>query len=272
MNAALQDNDFEVADASLRRYLSMVTEPDPDQTLVEAARKYRGAQSGTETESAFTALRETLSDKGFLPSHTYLVAMANRVLRIGTNPQSDAFFHEMISHWEAEERRLGVELDARVIAYRMAQDDQIDDLLAQEGINASIGSAEARVQWRFGVVSSLLWARGAPIRQAGLELRSRFTEMPKPEPLLLRGLVFETVPTIDLLDDNWTAQCLDTLASNGLVHLTCPINEPSRISEAMAFLAVNPVDTGYLSVFARATAVKRANDLLLLEVEVAEAV
>jgi hypothetical protein len=56
----------------------------------------------------------------FVTFHAFMVALANRVLRPGLSLESDAFFLEAMRRWDAEEARLGVELDARVLAYRLS--------------------------------------------------------------------------------------------------------------------------------------------------------
>jgi hypothetical protein len=43
------------------------------------------------------------------------------------------------------------------------------------------------------------------------------------------------------------------------------------MADALSFLATNPVQTDYLSVFARVNAVRRVRDLYQIDVDVAEA-
>jgi hypothetical protein len=45
-----------------------------------------------------------------------------------------------------------------------------------------------------------------------------------------------------------------------------------RLADAFAFLATNPVQTDYLSVFARPQAVRRVADYFEVDVDVAEAI
>jgi hypothetical protein len=50
------------------------------------------------------------------------------------------------------------------------------------------------------------------------------------------------------------------------------MNQAGRLAEAFNFLATNPVQTGYLSVFARVQAVRRSGSAYLVDVDIAEAV
>ena len=87
------------------------------------------------------------------------------------------------------------ELDARVIAYRLARGDDIDAALGIVGIETPTISPD---QWRFGVIYGLLWPRGAQIRQSGLRLYSPYADLPAPEPLLINGYLDGDSALIDV--------------------------------------------------------------------------
>jgi hypothetical protein len=53
--------------------------------------------------------------------------------------------------------------------------------------------------------------------------------------------------------------------------LVCPVQDLERLADAFSFLATNPVQSAYLSVFARVLAVRRERDLHLAEVDIPEA-
>ena len=268
MTAALRDNDFALSDFQLSRFLATVVEGDPDGAIAAAAQAFRDAYGADESHRRFATLRQTLADGGFLTFHAFMVALANRVLRPGSSLESDAFFLEATRRWDAEEARLGVELDARVLAYRLSRRDDIDLALSFAGIDAPTINPD---QWRFGVIYGLLWPRGAQIRQSGLRLSSIFVDLPMPEPLLVRPYISEGAARIDICTPNWHAVCLSCLADVGAVTLTCPMAAADRLADAFTFLAINPVQTDYLSVFARAQAVRRVADYFEVDVDVAEA-
>ncbi|PWC91870.1 protein DpdJ [Azospirillum sp. TSO5] len=268
MTAALRDNDFALSDHQLQRFLQEVVHDNPGGDLAAAAEAFRSACGAAESHRALAMLRDTLAAEGFATYHAFMVALLNRVLRPGSSRESDAFFLNVMRHWSAEEQRLGVELDARVVAYRTSRRTDIDAALAFAGIDTPTINPD---QWRFGVIYGLLWPRGAQIRQAGLHLYSPYTDLPPPEPLLLARHLAEEQVTIALEDEEWPAQCLARLAEVGSVTLACPMASSGRIADALNFLATNPVQVGYLSVFARVQAVRRSGDTYHIDVDIAEA-
>lgn len=269
MTASLRDSDFSLSDYQLGRFLAAVVEGDSADPLPTAARLFREASGVTESHSQFTILRHTLAEEGFVTFHTFLVALANRILRPGSSVESDAFFLDAIRRWNSEDERLGVELDARVLAYRLSRSADIDNALTLVGIDTPTVNPD---QWRFGVIYGLLWPRGAQIRQSGLRIYSPFVDLPTPEPLLLQTYLSEDADLIDLATEGWQERCLGRLAEVGAVTLLCPMATASLLADALSFLATNPVQMAYLSVFARVQAVRRVAHILHVDVDVAEAV
>jgi len=268
MTAALRDNDFSLSDYQLRRYLEVVVEGDGTDGVSLATRAFRGAYGAEESHRTFTALRQSLAEEGFVTFHAFIVALANRVLRPGSSTESDSFFLEAMRHWSAQEQRLGIELDARVIAYRLARRGDVDAALAFVGIDAPTVNPD---QWRFSVIYGLLWPRGAQIRQSGLRLYSPYVDLPLPEPLLLQPYLEEGMDSIDVREGSWKSRCLERLAEVGAVTLSCPMAFPTLLADAFSFIATNPVQANYLSVFARVQAVRRVADSFQVDIDVAEA-
>ena len=268
MTAALRDNDFLLSDFQMTRYLRELG-ANPGSNLAIATTRYRSAYGAKESYARFTELRETLATEGYVTFHAFIVALANRILRPGSGPASDAFLLEAVTRWSSEEARLGVELDARVLAYRLANWPDIDAALMEVGIEGPSVGAE---QWRFGVIYSLLWPRGAQIRRSGLELYSQFGDLPPAEPLLVKPHLSEGLNVIDIRDDDWRTRCLERLATLGAATLVCPMSETALLADAFSFLATNPVQSDYLSVYARVQAVRRAEDTFAVDVDIAEAV
>jgi superfamily II DNA or RNA helicase len=268
MAAALRDNDFLLSDFQMTRFLRSV-QGDPAGELGQATAGYRAAYGASKSYTRFTVLRETLARQGYVTSHSFIVALANRILRPGSGPASDAFLLDALTRWSTEEERLGVELDARVLAYRLATLPRIDEALMEAGIETPAVGAE---QWRFSVIYSLLWPRGAQIRRSGLELYSPFGELAPAEPLLVKAFLSDGLDSIDVRDDDWRTLCLERLGEVGAATLICQMEDSDRLSQAFTFLATNPVQSNYLSVFARVQAVRRMGDTLAVDVDIAEAV
>ncbi len=82
----------------------------------------------------------------------------------GSSGDSDRFQLEALRLWENEEARLGVELDARVNAYRLSRSGQLDAALGSTGIDAPTVNPD---QWRYSAIYGLLWPRGAHYQAIG---------------------------------------------------------------------------------------------------------
>jgi hypothetical protein len=268
MSAALRDNDFALSDFQLRRFVTEAAGQAHDEPLPTALNEMRQAAGAEQTHRAFTHLRQLLAEQGYVTSHTFMVALANRVLRPGSSNDSDRFLRDALQLWDDEECRLGVELDARVISYRLARSDELDQALGAAGIETPSINPD---QWRFSVIYGLLWPRGAQIRQAGLGLYSTFSDMPAPETLLVRSFLPEGASQIDLSDPDWPALCLDALARSGAATLICALSRSDQLADALIFLATNPVESDYLSVFARTQAIRRVGNRLEADIDIAEA-
>jgi hypothetical protein len=263
----ISDNEFGQNDFQLSRLLNELDQ-HPTGDIALAVEAFRVAYGSTASHDAFSNLRVSLAADGYSTFHGFLVAVANRVLRPGSSSHSDSFLLGALRLWDQEEARLGIELDAKVIAYGLSASDDIDVALNLVGIDAP--TTDPR-QWRFGAIYALLWPRGPHIRRAGLELYSPYGDLPIADPLLVTALIGTEIEPIDLDDQDWANSVLSRLAERGIATLSCSLASSSQLAEALAFLATNPVQTDYLSVFARVVALRRVGDAYHLDLDIAEA-
>lgn len=268
MTAALRDNDFTLSDYQLGRFLTIAVEGDSDEAIPTAVRNFRQASGAEETHVCFSELRHALAEEGFVTFHAFLVALVNRILRPGSGFDQDVFFLDAMRKWDDEEARLRIELDARVIAYQLSMSDTLDEVLRNSGFETPTIRPD---QWRFGVIYGLLWPRGAHIRQSGLQSYSPFSELPKPEPLLLQAYLAEGLEVVDLSFEDWEEKSLRNLANNGAVTLSCPMTDIARLSNALVFFITNPVQLDYISVYARVRGTRRIGGDLHIDLDIAEA-
>ena len=92
-----------------------------------------------------------------LPSdHGVMSTLNLRVLRPGSSPDTDRLTREALELWERTEDRLGIEIDARAVAYALSREEAstLEDIY------------------------SLLWPRGRDARRASLDAYSRFSRRP----------------------------------------------------------------------------------------------
>jgi hypothetical protein len=104
-------------------------------------------------------------------------------LRPGSNQETDKLLLDLIRLWHQEEERLGIEIDARVFAYVVSDDDQLDKALWH------LGLVEANPYWRFQVIYGLLWARGNSVRSRALSAYNPFAVLPDAERELLLSVL-----------------------------------------------------------------------------------
>src|SRR5438552_15760165 len=98
-------------------------------------------------------MRLALVREGFAPFHGFLVSVANRLLRSGAGPAMDHYLLEVIERWNAEEERLGLEIDLRVMCYWLGQSEEIETVIGELGR----ASVQAHSAWRMGAIYGLLW-------------------------------------------------------------------------------------------------------------------
>ena len=267
MAFCLQSTDHELVDYQLTRFLDMVAGGTTSPELASAVRACRITRSHSDSVVAMTSLRKKMRQNGFVLFHSFLSALANRVLRPGSSEESDIFLRKAISHWDVEEQRLGIELQASVIAYALSQDDAIDQVLAAVGL---VPPSDNVNTWRYNAIYGLLWPRGGLVRRAGLGLYNPFATLPDPERLLVAEFLANSSARINLEEEGWYAAILTQLRTVGVATLVCPAAQADQLSEALNFLATNPVESEYLSVFARINALRRVGEIYEAELEIME--
>ena len=161
LDAALYPSDLEVAADDLGRIVEFLASESstyaPVQTAVSRARL---ADSHEQSVVALKTLRVELSNIGILPNPTLMISLNARLLRPGFTRSADLVLDRILRSWRSEEQRLGIDIDARVIAFVKSFEQEIDTLAE--------GSDGGR-SWRYGVLLGMLWARGAQIRGESLK-------------------------------------------------------------------------------------------------------
>jgi hypothetical protein len=268
LTAALQPNEHELVDYQLVKILKGLSELPRNEAIVTCVDNFRASTSAKETDSAFESLRQALYHQDFVFFHSFATALNSRILRSGSNIDSDKFLFEVLSFWLQEEERLGVELDSKMIAYSFSQTNQVDQIVTLAGFPLPDKNLE---NWRFNVICGMLWPRGGLIRNQGLDLYSPFNEMPEPERLLLSTLLTNQAVKVSVAKKDWQQPALEALSNAGIVTLVCPTSDRAQLADALNFFATNPVQSDYISVFARLDAMRRVDDIFEADFELAEA-
>lgn len=267
LTASLYQSERQLVDFQLHALLESINGADACTDLIEVITAFRDAKSSQETEERFAQLRRSLRSKGFLLFHGFTTALSNRILRAGSSVESDKFLYQVVSFWDSEEQRLGVELDPRTIAFNFSQDNRIDSMLLNAGFTLPDNSRE---NWRFNVIYGMLWPRGSINRRQGMDLYNPFSDLPDAEPLLVTENLTNQAETISVDSADWKVRAINALSRSGIVTLAGETKDSRQLAEAVNFFAVNPIPSEYLSVFARLEAVRRTGNIIEVDLELAE--
>lgn len=256
VDSALGPNDYEYVDATLTRLLDrMIAEPHG--AASQAVSRLRAAKSARETDEALRALRDAWAEIDGYPRHSAVSALSARLLRSGSSRSTDELALDVLRAWQRLQKKLGFEVDARVIAF-------------------GVGSGQIPVIGGGGVtgdqVFSLLWPRGYQARAQHLAHYQQYA----PEPLLDRLLVTaardERLARVDVTKTDWRSEYNRELARHGVVALSAPAGQSAALSRALRTVPAFPVDRDVLRVYGEIREVVRLGAELRAVVGVREAV
>ena len=266
VRAAMEMGEFEMIDHQLIKLLNLLVGDESD--TLNLVRQVRATTQHHQLAKATRELRSALIRDGFSPFHGFLVSMNNRVLRSGAGPATDRYLRDAIQRWMAEENRLGLEIDLRVICYWLSQSAVIDAVVSEAGIPAG----EDRIAWRMSAIYGLLWGRGREIRQTSLRAHSLFSELPPIERLLVIESVMDDRVRVSVENVEWMSMATAYLTEGKLVTLTCAEKKRGLLGSALHSLITNPIEAGYLQAYARLQGVRQTNDVIEADIELLEAV
>lgn len=266
VRANLEMSEFEQIDHQLSKLVQRLAD-DVAVPTVRLISQYRDSGSHSEKIAIIAGLRRALMQEGFAPFHGFIASMSNRILRQGMGGASDRYLVGALQCWEEEEKRLGVEIDLRVMCYFLSRSGDIE-LVVNELGNKVGPNREA---WRINAIYGLLWARGKVVRQTALQLRNPFTAVPVIERLLVLETLGNERSRISVVDADWFDQAASLLAAGHLITLTCSAPEWHILADALDSLVTNAIDSGYVRTYARLQGVRRTGDIFEADLELLEA-
>jgi hypothetical protein len=268
VRATLEMGEFELIDHQLTKLLDLLGNNDIDTKVTKLVQQIRATTSHDQLTKTSRELRLALLQEGFSPFHGFLVSVWNRIMRSGAGPATDIYLKSAINRWCNEEQRLGLEIDVRVICYWLSQTADIDAIIEEAGIPVG----ENRNAWRLSAIYGLLWARGRTIRQAQLQVRSSFSELPPVERLLVIDYIHDDHKRVSVEEAEWMEKTSTLLSQGRLVTLVCESKNRAMLGSALHALITNPVEVGYLRAYARLQGVRQNNNILEADIELLEAV
>ncbi len=261
---ALGAGDFEIADQELSRFLDLsVGGGDP--VLLDKLVNLRCAQTLEGTTAAFDELKAGLRMRGFHTNHAVVTALNSRLLKPGSTAQTDALVHRVLDRWRQEELRLGIEIEARPLAFALSGTDDLDQSLATDCL--PIGADQDRRAWRMNAIYGLLWPRGTQARNHALSLHNPYTDMPAPERFLVLDALGSSNPVVRFGTPNWRAVCEQALVVTSRISLAAPDADLQAVQSALLSLLVTPLDAGSLLLHPRLRGIERGVNEWIAQLE-----
>jgi ATP-dependent helicase Lhr and Lhr-like helicase len=254
VESALAPSDFELVDREISRLLNSL---DNDEQLREGFNDFRDAVGNNQTHAALATLRALLRRRGYRISHSVMTAINSRLLRPGSDTDTDRILRDLINDWKGAEERLGVEIDARVFAYVAARQPRFEDALSH--IHADFRSDP---QWNFQAIYGLLWPRGNVVRKLSLSARNPYASIPSADRQLLRDCLEDTTSTVSVTDPNWRDRLATLLEERGVARLGAPVGLRDKLKMALLSIVSEPLDVGFLSVYPLVERIESQSDLL----------
>ncbi len=262
--SSLTPSDYEAVDSELTRLVKLL---QSDTKLATCFINVRNARNYEAIRSANDKLRQSLLRRGFLLNHSIFNAINIRLLRSGSNPQTDLLHYDLISFLEKEETRLGVEIDARVLAYVCSQNNLFKKHVSN--IDPGAGSDPTRC---FQIIFSFLWPRGNIARSIGFSNYNPFVNIEDADRNILLDILNSDVEVISVHDSDWKDKVILAIQKTGSVRLYAELAKESELKSALLSLALEPMDIDYLHLYPLIESVVRESDGYYVDVDIREAV
>jgi hypothetical protein len=243
--AAVGPSELELTGWAVRRILQAT---ERDSALAAAFVAIREARSLGGAAQAQAELRAALRTLGLPSDHGVMSTLNLRVLRPGSSPDTDRLTLQALELWELNEDRLGIEIDARVVAYALSRDEAstLEDIY------------------------SLLWPRGRDARRASLDAYSRFAADLPTERLLLEPSLHDRSEAVPL-GDGACERIQQILAQSGSARLVAEGDKTRELRDVIDSLLIQPIDVGSVWGYPRIVGAARTADNIELTLELPEA-
>ena len=254
---SLEPGDYEQIDYDLYALLQSVASGS---ALTQALDGVRAAENHQQRRSASTELHNALKQEGFSLSHSFVTVLHSRILRPGSNRQTDNELSRLLKEWRDLEEDSGLEWPLNIAAHTLAKKD------------LGLGASDDELFRRFCRYQGLLWPRGHDIRQAELNYYSPFHDRPLVSERLLGASLFaDDAPKIYVSGQDWLSQTHEALCRLGRADLCVPRDQLDDLSSMLAELQLQPVDVLGLYLYPRVGSIRRYQADVVFRIELAEA-
>jgi len=268
VDSALAPSDFELADVTLRRLLSWLSDEEPEGSVIRnSVASYRAGKGHQEMATASYQLRTELRKRGLPVTQPALASVNLRILRTGSSIDTDKVLASLVEKWVEAEEILGIEIESRVFACVMSERTEFDNALSTHWNLPSQGDRRA---WRFDTFLSLLWPRGAPLRAESLRYYHPYRQPLSGDRLMLQMLNSRKSQTVDVTAEDWRKQLIEALLRDGQATLWGSVIDRLALKEAVVSLLTDPLDTGSLLLYAEVRGTASDGNSISVDLELPE--
>ena len=218
---------------------------DPSSRFATAVGDFRAGTDSSSLDTALSDIREAWTQFDGPPTHLALSTFAARLLRPGARPQIDRRVSWLAAKWLEIEAEIGVEVDARTLAYF--------------GVSGVLGESIAPLN--LDSAFSMLWPRGYEARNQRLQYWQPFRDDVLVERLILDDVVRDRATAIDVTSEDWMQKYRAALSADGRVRLTAPDSARSELAAAIRTCLATPIERSGLRVYPRLEGVDRRSGL-----------
>jgi len=258
---SVQPSSNELIDTHMQRLTRLITE---DNEWRDRVSDFRSAPTQAARVAAFARIRDELRGSGIYGAEQSVVAcLANRVLRPGSSGSTDTALRALIDGWSREEKRLGVEIPPRTWAYLMRERTDLD-----AGLVLGPGATERQ---RMDSIQSILWPRGWALRAEEMQAWNPYSDNLPAAPDLLRAVVANKEPALDVSTPNAAIRIRTLLAERGSGQVIATPQAATVLADLLVDLSIEPVTTDYLQVYPRIVEIEHHPDgSVVVSLELAE--
>ena len=254
---SIQVSDCEQLDCDLYELLSYC---NTDNNISSSLKSVRDTENYQQRIDANKKLKKNLIEAGFQFSHSFSAVLYSRILRPGSNLETDCLLKGYLDRWQELEVLLGFELPINIVALAISVAKNTDNS------PKTIFSETCKIQ-------SVLWPRGNAVRQAVLAFYNPFqNDNNRTERLLVAPMCSDMTSKISCGDNDWLSRLYKALIKDGKCDLLLSRERSRELTNIIAILHVTPIDTHGLLFFPRVFSIKRNLNQISLCIELAEAI
>jgi hypothetical protein len=249
---AIGPTDAEDVDAAMLALVADIRRPDSG--LAKAVHAFRSANGVAEMDEALGRLLATWEETEGPPTHLLVSTLAARLLRPGSTSAIDRIVAELADAWTREEARLGIEIDARTLAYHASQG------------HLGVDTSPLNVDSAF----SLLWLRGPQARGQRLEHWQPYRRDMVSDRRILEHAVGQSATVVDVARPAWVEEYTNAVGRNGTVVLRAPYAARHYLAEAIRAVTATPIERDGLRTYGRVTGIRQRHGYVSAQVSLAE--